>query len=331
VGAGENRRSFLQSLRVFTGLFQHGGRPLNYVMQAQYKSVLSPEQIRQMFFLGLTYRPGFPVNSAELTGLVHLPDASVVEQIEIQIDIVETLAVIAEEKLSEGTRIGTRSVGGQEYSVCIPHDIRLCHTHLIGKTKKGKSTLEENMIIDDINKGDGVAVFDPHHDMVERILSLIPEEAVSRVIYFNPSDPDWVPLWNPMQKVHGQDIGRIADDLIGVLKSFVTGWGDRMEHLLRQAIFGLLYLQGSTLRDVYDMLRSSHDSELIRKLVLEVVQNDVARQFWNHDITNYRPDELGPPKHKLSKLLLSDTTAALIFSQSSVPRSRRSWAAFCWR
>lgn len=309
---------YLQSLAVFSSLFQHGGRPLGFITEAQYRLVLSPQQFRQMFLLGLTYRPGFLVNSAELTGLVHLPSADIFEQLEVDIDTVETLTVIATGKLSEGTPIGISNVAGQESIVCIPDELRLCHTHLIGSPRKGKSTLMENMIMDDIKKGHGVAVLDPHHDMVDRLLSLIPEEAIDRVIYFNPSDSDWVPLWNPMQKIPGQDIGRITDDLIGVLKSFVTGWGDRMEHLLRQAIFGLLHLQGSTLRDVYDILCNWDESQTIRKLVLEVVQNDVARHFWKEDITKYKPDELGPPKHKLSKLLLSDTAASLMLSQ---PRS----------
>ncbi|MHC4463388.1 MAG: hypothetical protein ACYS30_18425, partial [Planctomycetota bacterium] len=103
VGADDNRQNYLQSLRVFSSLFQHGGRPLNYITEVQYNSVLSPEQIRQMFLLGLTYRPGFLVNSAELTGLVHFPDASIADQLQTDIDQVETLTVLVNNRLSEGT------------------------------------------------------------------------------------------------------------------------------------------------------------------------------------------------------------------------------------
>ena len=316
VGEDDDMEKHLQSLRVFSSLFQHGGRPLNFITQIQYKSVLSTEQIRQMFLLGLTYRPGFLVNSSELTGLVHLPDASIAEQFETDIDQVETLTVLLGSRLSEGTPIGTITVAGQESVVCIPEELRFGHAHLIGKPRQGKSTLKENMIIDDIRKGHGLAVLDPHHDLAERVLSLIPEEAIDRVIYFNPSDPDWVPLWNPMQKIPGQDIGRITADLIGVLKSFVSGWGDRMEHLFRQSIRGLLHLQGTCLRDVYDILCKSDDIKEIRDLVLEVAQDGMARRFWKDEIGEYRSDELGPPKNKLSKLLLSNTTVSLMLSQT---------------
>ena len=53
------------------------------------------------------------------------------------------------------------------------------------------------MILEDIHEGAGVGVLDPHGDMVERLLCLIPEEHVEKTIYFNPADRDWVPLWNP--------------------------------------------------------------------------------------------------------------------------------------
>jgi len=315
VGADYNGQDYLKSLSTFSSLFQHGGRPLNLIAQDQYNSVFSPEQIRQMFMLGLTYRPGFLVNSAELTGLVHFPQASIAEHLDTEIDKVETLMVTTGNKLSEGTPIGTTNVAGQEHIICIPEKIRKRHIHLIGSPDMGKSTLMINMIMDDIIKGHGVAVIDPHGDLAKEVLCLIPEEAVSRVMFFEPGNPDWIPLWNPMQDIKGQDKCRIADDLIGVLKSFVTGWGDRMEHILRQSILGLLHLPHSSLRDVYDILSHSDESKKMRQLVLETVQNDICRQFWRDEIGKYKPDELGPPKNKLSKLLLSSTGGSLMLSQ----------------
>ena len=315
VGAGNNSHDYLQSLRLFSSLFQHGGRPLKFITHDQYNLVLSPEQIRQMFTLGLTYRAGFLVNSAELTGLAHFPEAGITEQLEACLDKVETLMVTTGSRLSNGTPIGTTNVAGDEHVICIPDKIRTRHTHLIGSPDMGKSTSMINMIMDGIIKGHGVAIIDPHGDLAKEVLRLIPEEAISRVMFFEPGNPDWIPLWNPMQDIKGQDKCRIADDLIGVLKSFVTGWGDRMEHILRQSILGLLHLPGSSLRDVYDILSHSAESEKIRQLVLETVDNDMCRQFWRDEIGKYKSDATGPPKHKLSKLLLSSTGASLMLSQ----------------
>ena len=122
----------------------------------------------------------------------------------------------------------------------------------------------------------------------------------------------------------GEDIGRIADDLVGVLKSFVSGWGDRLEHILRHSIFALLHLPGSTLMDIANLLRgSSKDSETTRKLILDVVQNEEARKFWEHDFSHYRPDDLTPPKHKLSKLLVGGTVSLMLSQPHSSFNFRR--------
>ena len=88
-----------------------------------------------------------------------------------------------------------------------------------------------------------------------------------------------------------------------------------MEHIFRQCILGLLHLPHSSLRDVYDILSHSDESKKIRQLVLETVHNDICRQFWRDDFEKYKLDELGPPKNKLSKLLLSSTGGSLMLSQ----------------
>jgi len=316
-------RKYLQSLTVFSSLFQHGGRALRSVTETDYKSILCSRQIREMFELGLTYRPGFLVNSTELAGLAHFPPATIAEHLEVSTALLDTLAVSTNARL-RGTPVGTCSIANEEHPMYISQEIRICHTHVIGRPSMGKSTLEEHMVLDDIREGHGVAVLDPHGDLVERLLGLIPREDIDSVIYFDPSDPDWVPLWNPMQRVPGQSLGRMADDLVGVLKSFVTGWGDRMEHILRHSIYALLHLSGSTLLDIADILRTgSKESETMRRLILEVVENEEARNFWKHDFRNYRPDEFAPPKHKLSKLLVGSTVSLMLSQPKSSFNFRR--------
>ena len=179
----------------------------------------------------------------------------------------------------------------------------------------GKSTTEEHMILDDIEKGDGVAVLDPHGDMVERLLCLIPEKHVERVIYFNPADPDWVPLWNPLDRIPGQEIGRTANDLVIAIKSFVEsgGWGDRLENILRNMIFGLLHLPGGTFLDISNLLHNkSQPNEIVVREILKVIDNQTARQFWEQDYKGYGKNELSPPINKLSKLLISGSVSLML-------------------
>lgn len=88
----------------------------------------------------------------------------------------------------EGIVIGRSSFRGEELPVRLLKEDRLRHFYMIGQTGTGKSTLIENMVVQDIRNGEGVAVLDPHGDLIENILPLIPKERVEDVIYFNPGD-----------------------------------------------------------------------------------------------------------------------------------------------
>ena len=317
INGGHRSEPWLRSLALVGSMIQHGGRPLNVLTSEDYRSRLSPEAVRLLFVTGLTYRPGFLVNSAELTSLVHIPRSSDTEHHHKSMNTLETLP--APEEMARGTPIGTCAYADDLRPVCIPVDARERHTHIIGATGTGKSTMIERMFLWDIGQGHGAAVLDPHGRLVERLLCLIPEEALERVIYIDPGDPSWVPLWNPLQLIPGQDVGRTADDLVRAFKKIVTNWGDRLENLLRQAFFATLSMPGSTFLDVSDLMRNkTKQSRLIRGRLLQVIDNEVAREFWMNDFDGYGKDDLGPPKNKLSKLLLSGTVSLML----SQPESR---------
>lgn len=313
--AGEYGPSNLKALSTFFSLFQHGGRPLNFLTCVDYKEVIDPRRYKDMFLLGATYRPGFLVNSAELAGFVHMPPAGILKSREPPLDLLETLPGL-NESTHTGTPIGTCDYAGTKYRVCIPTEIRSRSTHMIAKPGQAKSTTMGHMILDDIRNNRGVAVIDPHGDLVENLLCLIGDQDIKRTIYFDPGNPEWVPIWNPLKRSSGQSLSRTADDLLAAIKSVVTGWGDRLEHLLRHGIYALLQLPNSTLLDLSNLLRhKTEDSRCLRNNILEVTDNETARRFWKHDFGRYSNEALDPPKHKLSKLLVSDDTVSLMLSQ----------------
>jgi hypothetical protein len=316
--AGEEGLVYLRALTTFLSLFQHGGRPLNFVTEKAYKKVIPGDKIPEMFTLGITYRPGFLVNSAELTGFVHVPPANILECRQRALAVLKTLPV-KNPSLSAGTPIGTCEHAGTEHQVCIPLESRSRSTHVIGRPGFVKSTTMARVILDDIDKGMGVAVLDPHGDLVETLLCLIREEHVERTIYFDPGHPDYVPIWNPLKKSRGQDLSRTADDLVAAIKSVVTGWGDRLEHLLRHGLYALLQIPDSTLLDLSDLLRrKSDESERLRKAILEIVDNESAYQFWRRDFQRYPNEAFDPPQHKLSKLLVSGTVSLMLSQNQSL-------------
>jgi hypothetical protein len=318
-GASAASQDILASLSSFAALFQHGGRPLLHVTDETYRQRLQNIQFKDMFELGLTYRPGFLVNSEELAGLVHIPPAPGNDFRTIPIDLLDTLPA-ASPTLQSGTRIGTCHHAGARIPVFLSDDLRQKHTHLIGRSGMGKSTAQEHMILSDIDRGFGVAVLDPHGDLIERLLCRIPERHVDRTIYFDLGDTDWVPIWNPLQRIPGQDAGRTADDIVQSIQSFVvkSGWGDRLEHLLRNMIYSLIHLPQGTFLDISNLLRNkSEESKLLRREILKVVDNETVRQFWLHDYEKYGKDDFGPPRNKLSKLLVSNTVSLMLSQPKS--------------
>lgn len=120
-------------------------------------------------------------------------------------------------------------------------DDRRRHMYLIGKTGMGKSTVLENMIIDDIRAGRGVAVVDPHGDLAEKIIEYIPSDRINDVIYFNPADIDYPIAFNLVEQVDSHLRHLVASGLIGVFqKLWADSWGPRLEYILRNSILAIL-------------------------------------------------------------------------------------------
>jgi len=109
---------------------------------------------------------------------------------------------------------------------------RMGHMHIIGKTGTGKSTLLETLIRQDIESGQGVALLDPHGDLVEKIESLIPAHRKDDLIYFNVPDIYRPLRFNPLQNVSEAKRPLAASGMLAVFKSICPGsWGPRLEHM----------------------------------------------------------------------------------------------------
>ena len=113
--------------------------------------------------------------------------------------------------MDTATPIGFRDGSDDRQPVCIPLELRLQHTHVIGHSRTGKSTLMERMALHDIQEGHGVAVLDPCGSLVERLMRLVQPGHADRVIYFAPGDLNWIPLWNPLACTDRPDRSRVVD------------------------------------------------------------------------------------------------------------------------
>ncbi len=188
----------------------------------------------------------------------------------------------------------------------IKADDRRRHVYVIGKTGMGKSTLLENLISGDIRAGHGLAVVDPHGDLVEKILEYIPANRINDVVYFNPADLDWPIGFNVFESVDAKYKHLIASGLMAVFTKIWEGvWSARMEYILNNTVLALLDYPGSTLLGINRLLVDKN----YRKKVLEKVQDPVVKQFWVGEYEAYndkfRTEAIAPIQNKVGQFLSS--------------------------
>lgn len=156
--------------------------------------------------------------------------------------------------------------------------------YILGKTGVGKTTLLENMLLQDIYNGHGVCYVDPHGDTVERMLDFIPPWRVNDVVYFNPADLDFPIGFNVLEQVSEKQKHLVASGLMGVFqKIWANMWSARMEYLLNNAILALLEYPGSTLLGINRLF----SDESYRSKVLENVRDPIVKQFWVMEYASY--------------------------------------------
>src|SRR5271165_770009 len=96
------------------------------------------------------------------------------------------------------THIGTDAAGRP---ITLTSDERLRHTAIFGATGVGKTTLLLNIVAQDIARGDGLLVIDPHGDFAEKALSLVPPSRNNQVCYFNLTDSAYPVGFNVLEDV----------------------------------------------------------------------------------------------------------------------------------
>ncbi|RJO59293.1 DUF87 domain-containing protein [Candidatus Parcubacteria bacterium] len=185
-------------------------------------------------------------------------------------------------------------------------DDRRRHMYLIGKTGMGKSTVIERMIINDLNAGHGIALVDPHGDLVEKILDYIPNNRVNDVVYFNPSDVEYPIGFNVLESVDINQRHLVASGLMGVFTKIWEGvWSARMEYILNNTILALLEYPGSTMLGIARMLVDSR----YRTRVLTKVSDPIVKGFWVDEFSNYndkfRNEAVAPIQNKVGQFLSS--------------------------
>ena len=211
-----------------------------------------------------------------------------------------------------------RSLGSFPFGIRLGD--RLSHLYIIGQTGTGKSTLVENMALQDARGGIGVCVIDPHGDMADRLAATLGPAAT----YWRVADAASPLGYNPLTRTSAALRPLVASGLIDALKKqWSDAWGARMEHLLRYAILALLETPRTDLRDV---LRIYFEKEF-RKQVLAQVTDEQVLRFWHDEYPamNYKTaaDGLAPIANKLGAFLAHPVVRRAICDPEVPLRFRR--------
>lgn len=223
----------------------------------------------------VTHRSGMILNTSELASFVHLPDRSVRSEKLLRVEL-QTKAAPAE-CVGHSLVLGENTHHGRTQLVTLSPEQRMQHTHIIGASGTGKSTLLANLIVQDIDLGQGVAVLDPHGDLIDDILGRIPEERFPDVVLFDPSDKEF-PIGFNILKAHSEvEKNLLESDFVAVFRRLSTSWGDQMTAVLGNTVTAFLESsKGGTLVDLQRFLADG----TYRREFLSTVHDPEVLFFW---------------------------------------------------
>jgi hypothetical protein len=262
--------------------------------------------------------PGYIFNIEELASIYHLPNISV-----------ETPSIVwagskkgeppanlpIEENVTSDqlTIFAKTDFRHMEHKFGIKIPDRRYHMYAIGKTGTGKSTLLENMIIDDMQEGRGLAVVDPHGDLIKHLMEYVPDDRIKDVVFFSPSDRLYPVAFNLLENVDPELKNIVASGVVGIFKKiFGESWGPRLEYILRNTILALLDYPDATLLGITKLLVDQD----FRNRVVEKIKDPVIKDFFVNEYEKYdqkfRTEAIAPIQNKVGQFLSSTTIRNII-------------------
>lgn len=275
--------------------------------------VLSVEELATLWHVPniLVKTPNFDwVMSRKLEPPVDLPVVAEVEGrlagsdkrlVEKEKQAASRLPLTADQEL---TVLGEAVFRGHRTQFGIRPDDRRRHVYVIGKTGMGKSTLLENMVFSDIHAGKGLAVIDPHGDLVEACLRFIPKERTNDVILFDPADREYPLAFNMLDCANKEQQSLVVSGLMSVFKKlWPDAFSGRMEYILRNALLALTEAENNSMLGITRMF----SDDAFRAKVLEKVHDHLVLSFWQDEYMSwsdkYRTEAIAAIQNKIGQLL----------------------------
>ena len=211
--------------------------------------------------------------------------------------------------------------GGVDTPIGLTEDERRRHVYIIGATGTGKSTMLLSMIKQDIDNNKGLAVIDPHGDLIDQIISVIPKERISDIVYFNPDDISYPMGINLLELTPGlpeeqaiREKEFIAESIISVFQKIYTDKysGPRMEYILRNTIHTAFTVSDATLFTIYKLLINTS----YRKSVTKNLTDENLKDFWKYEFAKagdyQKVKMISPITNKIGRFLFSPTAKRIL-------------------
>lgn len=214
--------------------------------------------------------------------------------------------------MSEHATIGITS-SGEVLSLSLQE--RLRHIGVIGATGSGKSTLLRHIAAQDIARGDGLLLLDPHGDLAEAVLGDVPPSRYNQVCYLNCAERDFPVGMNVLEDTEPDDRARVVDGFVAAMRSiFFDSWGPRMEIILRHASTALIETQNASIVLLPRLLTDDD----FRARVVGRLSNHETRTFFDSRFEKWRDafrDEAIDPVLNKVEAFLSFPTIRNILGQ----------------
>jgi len=207
--------------------------------------------------------------------------------------------------------IGELTAPGRSDPVTIPIADAAFHTHLMGPTGSGKSTVMLSLIEADMQSGRGVLLIDPKGDLATDVLARIPASRQSNVVVIDPASSSPVGF-NPLD-AGNRDPSVTADTLLATFESlFKENWGIRTADVLSAAFLTLARLDGANLLWLHPLLTNP---AFRKRLLTEHADPLGTDAFWRQYDAK-KPDaqavEIAPVLNKIRQLILRPGLRAVL-------------------
>jgi hypothetical protein len=224
------------------------------------------------------------LNSVELASLFHFPDerdiptSQLTRQASKQVDGPRNIP-------EEGLLLGYNLFRGTKKPIRLALNDRQRHMYVVGQTGTGKSTFLENLALQDMLNGNGFAFVDPHGDVVERLMAMVPKERTEDILYFSPADMEYPMGLNLFEFQHADQKDFLIQEALNMLQKLYDPqhqgiMGPRYEHIFRNAAQVIMAdPEGGTFVDIPKLFR---DPKYLQQKLQHVKDVNVL-DFWQKE------------------------------------------------